>query len=447
MPRLARQRAALRHLAFSHPARFLAVGYLIYILAGWAALMLPFSQAVPVAALDALFIATSAVSTTGLVTIDPGSSFTAFGEAVILLLILAGGLGYMTVGSFAVLALRNRMSGLRNRGVKLAFNLPDGQDMSQFVRAVVLFSAAVMLAGAAALWPMFRAAGLEAPAWQALFHAVSAFCTAGFSLLATGMEPFRDHLGVNLVLSVLSILGAIGFLVVVDLWQRLRGGPRPLAFSSIVILRITLILICGGALFLAFADPQIAAIEGPGRWYAAVFQAMTASTTVGFNTVPISGVGAAGIMVLMLLMLVGASPAGTGGGLKTTTFAVILAQMWSVLRQRSETRLFGHVLPALRQSLALASLGYYLALLFVFTTLLFVTEAGAGFDVVLFEAISAMSTVGLSMGLTGSLSDAGKVTVVLLMYAGRVGILTFALALAARGEAEEGPAPKADIVL
>jgi trk system potassium uptake protein len=172
------------------------------------------------------------------------------------------------------------------------------------------------------------------------------------------MEPFRDNLGVNLVLSVLSILGAIGFLVVVDLWQRFRGGPRPLAFSSVVILRITLLMIAGGALFLAFADPQIAAIDGPGRWYAAFFQAMSASTTVGFNTIPISGIDAAAVMVLALLMLVGASPAGTGGGLKTTTFAVILGHMLSVLRGQSGTRLFGFALPQARQSLALASLGY-----------------------------------------------------------------------------------------
>ncbi|OZA14480.1 MAG: hypothetical protein B7Y02_04505 [Rhodobacterales bacterium 17-64-5] len=446
-PRFARQRATLRHMAFASPARFLAFGYLVYILAGWGALMLPLAQTVPVGALDALFIATSAVSTTGLVSIDPGSSFTGFGEAVILLLILAGGLGYMTVGSFAVLALRNRLSGMRNQGAKLAFNLPEGTDTKEFVRAVVLFSFAVMLAGAAALWPLFRAAGLEAPVWQALFHSVSAFCTAGFSLLPTGMEPFRDNIGINLVLSLLSILGATGFLVVVDLWQRAKGWPRPLAFSSVVILRITLLLIGGGALFLAFADPQISAIEGPGRWYAAVFQAMSASTTVGFNTVPISGIDAAAVLVLALLMLVGASPAGTGGGLKTTTFAVVVAQMLSVLPRNPQTRLFGFEISPERQSLALASLGYYLALLFLFATCLLVTEAGARFDVVLFEAISAMSTVGLSMGITGSLSDPGKMIVVLLMYAGRVGILTFALAIAARRGDQDSPAPKADIVL
>jgi trk system potassium uptake protein len=447
VPRFGRQRAALRHLAFSNPARFLAFGYLTYMLAGWAALMLPFAQAVPVRAIDALFISASAVSTTGLVSIDPGGSFTAFGEAVILLLILAGGLGYMTIGSFAVLALRSRMAPSRSRGAKVTFGLPEGVNAAEFVRAVIYFSVAVMVLGALALWPLFHTAGLEAPLWQAVFHAVSAFCTAGFSLLATGMEPFRDNLAVNVVISILSILGAVGFLVVVDLWQRLRGDARPLMFSSAVILRITGVLILGGALFLAFADPEISAIEGPGRWYAAFFQAMTASTTVGFNTVPIGGIDGAAVMVLSLLMLVGASPAGTGGGLKTTTFAVVLAQMLSVLRREPETRLFGYAIPEERQSLALASLGYYLALLFVFTTALLVTEAGARFDMVLFEAISAMSTVGLSMGITGGLTDPGKLIVIVLMYAGRVGILTFALAIAARGARDETEAPKADIVL
>jgi trk system potassium uptake protein len=207
------------------------------------------------------------------------------------------------------------------------------------------------------------------------------------------------------------------------------------------------VLILGGALFLAFADPQIAAIEGPGRWYAAFFQAMTASTTVGFNTIPIAGIDAAAVMVLSLLMLVGASPAGTGGGLKTTTFAVIIAQMLSVLRLKPRTTLFGFAIPAERQSLALASLGYYLCLMFIFTTVLYVAEAGARFDMVLFEAISAMSTVGLSMGITGALSDTGKIVITLLMYAGRVGILTFALAVAAQRTHKDDPAPEADIVL
>jgi trk system potassium uptake protein len=171
-------------MAFASPARFLAVGYLIYILAGWLLLMLPVAQSVSVKPVDALFIAASAVSTTGLATIDPGSSFTVFGEIVILLLILAGGLGYMTIGSFAVLALRNRLSGVRNQGARLAFNLPDDLDVTQFVRAVISFSGLVMLAGALALWPLFQAAGLDRPIWQAVFHSVSAFCTAGFSLLA-----------------------------------------------------------------------------------------------------------------------------------------------------------------------------------------------------------------------------------------------------------------------
>lgn len=444
--RLTRLRARLRHLAFSNPARFIALGYLVYMLAGWGLLMLPFAQVEPQGALDVLFIAVSAVSTTGLVSIDPGTVFTGFGEAVIALLILAGGLGYMTFGSFAMLALRDRLSGHRAQGARLAFNLPECLDVSAFIRAVVLFSFAVMALGALALWAIFSAHGVAAPLWQAVFHAISAFCTAGFSLLPGGMEPFRDDLSLNAVISALSILGALGFLVVVDLWQRLTGADRPLAFSSLVILRLTMLLIGGGTVFLAFADPGIAALGGAERWLAAFFQAMTASTTVGFNTVPVSGIGAAAIMVMILLMLVGASPAGTGGGLKTTSFAVALGLMASVLRQRPKISLFGLAVPEPRQRLALAALGYYLGLLFFFGTLLLLTETGARFDVVLFEAVSAMSTVGLSMGLTGDLSDPGKLVVIVLMYAGRVGILTFALAVAGGTEPDE-PSQAADIVL
>ncbi|HSF65588.1 MAG TPA: potassium transporter TrkG [Paracoccaceae bacterium] len=424
----------------------MAFGYLSYMLVGWGLLALPVAQAVPVGALDALFIAVSAVSTTGLVTIDPGSSFTFWGEAAILLMMQLGGLGYMTVGSFAYLSFQNRLAGVRARGARAAFNLPATLNVGQFLRAVVLFTLGAEAVGTLLLWPMFAAAGVPDPLWAALFHAVSAFCTAGFSLFATGFEPFVAHPGIVAVISALSILGAMGFLIVVDAVQRLVGQERRVGFSARIILILTAGLIGLGTLYLALFEPSIAARPGAERWMAAFFQAMTASTTVGFNTVPIGAVGGAGLMMLMVLMLVGASPAGTGGGLKTTTFAVLFAQMWSVLRRREGTVLMGRSLTGDRLQMAAAALLTYLALMTVALFVLVVTEAGARFDVLLFEVISAMSTVGLSMGLTGGLSDAGKAVIILLMYAGRVGLLSFGIAFALRAAAPEEDR-RADVVL
>jgi trk system potassium uptake protein TrkH len=422
----------------------MAAGYLGYMLAGWAALSLPAAQEVPVRWIDTLFIAVSAVSTTGLVTVDPGGSFTPFGEAVILVLMQAGGLGYMTIGSFAYLSFQNRLTSVRARGARAAFGLPATLNVAQFLRAVVLYTAAVQAVGALALWPLFAQAGVADPLWMAAFHAVSAFCTAGFSLFATGFEPFVANPGIVAVISTLSVLGALGFLIVVDALQRGLGQERLVGFSSRVILVVSAVLIALGALALAFLEPSIAGRPGVERWLAAFFQAMTAATTVGFNTVPIGAVGGVAVMVFVVLMVIGASPAGTGGGLKTTTFAVLFAEMRAVLRQRPDVVLMGRILPPERVRMASAALTYYLAVLSVAVTVLLVTESGARFDVVLFEAVSALSTVGLSMGLTGGLTDPGKLVVTVLMYAGRVGILTFGIAFALR--AADGPLRRDDVV-
>lgn len=419
------------------PAKLLLLGYLTYIAAGWALLALPVAQEGPLGPIDALFLAASAVSTTGLVTVDPGSVLSGFGEAVILALIQIGGLGYMTIGSFAVLAVQHRLSGMRAHTLKAAFNLPPDVQPAAFLRAVVLFTLVCEAAGAAALYPMLVSAGDPAPLWSAVFHAVSAFCTAGFSLYATSFEGFAAHPGVLLVLSVLSLLGAMGFLIVLDGWRTLTGRARHLGFTSKVIAEVTLWFLVLGTLVLMVADPGIAALPPSERLLAAFFQAMSASTTVGFNSVPIGGLAPAVVLVLVFLMLFGASPAGTGGGLKTTSFAALVGLVRSTLKGRKTIRYAKRQVPAERLQAATAGLAFYGLLLFVALFLLLLTEPGAGLEAVLFEAVSAMGTVGLSLGLTGDLSDLGKITVTVLMIAGRVGILTFGIALARHDESRE----------
>jgi trk system potassium uptake protein TrkH len=439
----AQWRSVLNHI--SGP-KLLLLGYLSYTLLGWALLSLPVAQAVPVAAIDTLFIATSAVSTTGLVTVDPGTSFTFFGELVILLLIQMGGLGYMTIGSFVVLHLAHRFDRLRAETTRQAFHLPETIDPASFVRAVVLFTLTCEAIGAAVLWTMFSAAGVEDAAWSAIFHAVSAFATAGFSLNATSFEAFYDHPGIVLTISALSLLGAMGFLIFVDLWRTMTGRTRHLGFTSKVIWRTTLTFLIVGTAILFVAEPTYRAMPPEDRLLASFFQVMTASTTVGFNTTPVGALAPAILVALAFLMIVGASPAGTGGGLKTTSFAALVGLVRSTLKGRDRVRYAKREIPAERLQTATASLAYYAALLLAATFLLLLADPGLPFDAVLFEAISAMGTVGLSMGITGDLTALGKLIVIVLMTAGRVGILTFGMALAAHDETRDEEADN-DLVL
>jgi trk system potassium uptake protein TrkH len=427
-------RAMVGHIS---PPKLLLFGYLSYMVIGWALLSLPIAQAVPTGAIDTLFIATSAVSTTGLVTVDPGTTFTFFGEVVILVLIQMGGLGYMTIGSFVALHLADRFDRLRAKATRTAFNLPEDIDPAGFVRAVVLFTLTCEAVGALALWAMFSAAGVEDAVWSAIFHSVSAFATAGFSLNSDSFEAFADHPGIVLTISALSLLGAMGFLIFVDFWRTMTGRARYLGFTSKVIWRITLGFLIVGTAILFVAEPTYRAMAPEDRLMASFFQVMTASTTVGFNTTPIGALAPAIIVVLFFLMIVGASPAGTGGGLKTTSFAALVGLVRSTLKGRDRVRYAKREIPLERLQTATASLAYSAGLLFAATFLLLLADPGLPFDAVMFEAISAMGTVGLSMGITGDLTGLGKLIVIVLMTAGRVGILTFGMALASHDESRD----------
>ncbi|PKP81817.1 MAG: potassium transporter KtrB [Alphaproteobacteria bacterium HGW-Alphaproteobacteria-18] len=420
-----------------HPAKLIFAGYAFYMALGWALLCVPFSQAVPVNMLDNLFTAVSAVSTTGLVTVDPGTSYSFLGEVVILLLIQAGGIGYMTIGSFVMMATAQHLSPLRERLARAAFTLPEDISIGSFIRTVVIYTLAVEIVGATLLYFQFSANGVDNAVWSAIFHAVSAFCTAGFSLNPNSLEDFRGDVGVNATIAALSILGAMGFLIAWDIWRSLTRRSFALSFTSKVILKLTgAFLVVGAAIFFV-ADPGISALPAGERLLASFFQTMTATTTVGFNTHPISALTPAVIVLLFFLMAIGASPSGTGGGLKTTTFAAMIGLVRSTLRRRPDITFFDRVIAPARLQLAMASSAYFVMLMTPAVFVLCLTESGKDFQALLFEAISAIGTVGLSMGITGSLSDMGKLTIILLMFAGRVGILTFGIALASKDDEGE----------
>jgi trk system potassium uptake protein TrkH len=424
------------YLSNVSPAKVLLFGYLSYVAVGWVLLSLPFSQAMPVASLDNLFIVTSAVSTTGLVTVDPGQSYSFIGQLVILVLIQLGGIGYMTFGSFIILSTRHKMSSLRSEVSRKAFALPGDFRIARFIRLVITFTLITELIGAILLYAIFSYNNEDNAIWLAIFHSISAFCTAGFSLFSNSFESYADNVYLNLVIATLSYLGAIGFIVMVDVWHLLTGKSRYLHFASKVILEITFWFSLVGTILFFVMEPSIQALPNWERLLASFFQVMTAGTTVGFNTIPIGALSASIIMFLYMLMIFGASPSGTGGGLKSTTLAALIGLMRSVLKGRDKIRYQKREISADRLQLATAAFTFYMGVLFLAMILLLSTEEAA-LEIILFEAISALGTVGLSMGLTGDLTNLGKLIIIVLMFMGRVGILTFGIAVSTHDETRE----------
>ena len=419
-----------------NPAKILLLGYLSYVLIGWFFLSLPISQSSPVSGLDNLFIATSAVSTTGLVTLNPAESYSLFGELVLLALIQLGGIGYMTFGSFIIISTRHKMSSFRRDICKKTFALPEDFSVMRFIRLVVVFTLITELFGAIILYGIFSFNDEPDALWSAIFHSVSAFCTAGFSLYGASFEDYANNAYLNITIAALSYLGAIGFIVMVDIWHLLVGKRRHLHFASKVIIEITLwFSLIGIALFYVL-EPSIQSLPNWERLLASFFQVMTATTTVGFNTIPIGGLSMSVIMLLYFLMIFGASPSGTGGGLKSTTLAALWGLMRSTLKGRDAIRYQKREISPGRLQMATASFVFYMGVLLIAMLILLSTEV-ASFEAVFFEAISALGTVGLTMGLTGDLSVLGKLVIVVLMFMGRVGILTFGIAVATHDESRE----------
>ncbi len=282
--------------------------------------------------------------------------------------------------------------------------------------------------GAALLTWIFVDAEVESPVYNAIFHSISAFCTAGFSTFGTGFEAFADNFWLNVVISALAILGALGFIVAADFFSRMGPERRALTFTSRIILRFTAIGLIGGTVILYHADPTVYAMPAETGIMVAFFQAMSAMTTVGFNTVPITGFAAGPLFLIMLLMVVGASPSGTGGGMKSTTFTALWAQLKGTLRGEERATHMGRIIPPHRMQLAVSKFFFYVLTVCVGTFLLLLVETEDPFDV-FFEALSALGTVGLSAGPTATLSPLGKLILCGLMFLGRLGPLSAGLAL------------------
>ena len=424
------------------PPAFLALGLLGAIVIGGTLLRLPIAHAGPtVGWLDALFTATSAVCVTGLTTVDTGTRFTSFGQAVILILIQLGGLGVMTVGTVVLAALGQRPTTVVRELLRgYAGHAPTIHARNVF-RTIMLATLTIELAGASLLLVAFLG---EMPAgqaiWMAVFHSVSAFCNAGFGLLPDNLMRYADRPLVNLTIMALIIGGGLGFVVLVEIgnWLRSRrdaaGLPFRLSLHSRVVLVGTAVAIIGGTVAILFFEWRHALAARPlgEKILISAFQSVTARTA-GFNTIDIAALGTPTLMVIMLLMFVGAGPGSMAGGIKLTTAASLLALVRHRLRGAREPRLFGRAVgeTTLERAVVLTTLA---SLLIVAAVAVIEAvhhqersfdpaAAHADFLSVLFEAISAFGTVGLSMNLTPLLPGGAKVVIMFLMFVGRLGPL------------------------
>jgi len=422
-----------------HPVRLMVLGYLSYVVMGWLFLLLPFSHSGDrISGIDTLFISASAMSTTGLVTVSTGNDFSLFGQIVILVLIQLGGIGYMTFGSFVVLSRSGTLSERRQAVGKAVFSMPEHFRIEKFIKSVIVFTVLTELAGALALYSIFVRLGLANPFWSSIFHSVSAFCTAGFSLYDDSFEKLRGNVTVNIVIGILSYLGAIGFIVFVDGWRRVVSKTRRLTLTSRIILVTTAWATLIGVFLFFVAEPSIRNLPPYERLTVSFFQIMTSITTVGFNTIPIGTLSQATLFLIIMLMVIGASPAGTGGGLKTTTFSAVIGVIRSALLGREKVTFWGKEIPEERVRVAIASLGFYVSALILGCYLLSLTEA-CPFEGLLFESASALGTVGLSTGITSQLTPLGKLIIIGLMVVGRIGPLAFGVAMFLPSKTDEEP--------
>ncbi len=412
------------------PQQNLFYGFLTYILLGSILLCLPIFQKVSAPILDHIFIATSAVSTTGLVTISIFDTYNFFGQFVIMILIQLGGIGYLTFTTFMILSTTRKITLWHKKLLSTEFTLPNTIKITDFLKSVILFTLVMEFIGAVLFFIAFRSEGmptLEA-LWSSVFHSISAFCTAGFSLFNNSFMDFADNNFINFIISMLAICGSLGFIVITDFGLWIKDRTHKLSFTTRIIFIGFLILLTFGTAFFYIFETSILTSYSDSRFLASFFQSMTAMTTVGFNTVDFGNFNQAMLLVCIFLMYIGASPSGTAGGIKITTLTAVFAIMKSRLKGSKNITFLGRRIPYERLYIATSAFIFYTVII-VFGTFLITLTHEFRFEDILFEVSSALGTVGLSTGLTADLNVFGKIVIIVLMFIGRLGVLTFGLAI------------------
>jgi len=436
---VSRTRRAQRFIALLglRPAQLMLASFAVAIGFGAMLLMLPMATTTGarIDLTDALFTATSAACVTGLIVFDTGTYFSLFGQLVILSLIQIGALGIMTFSVLLTIFLGKGMTFRQQLAMRDVLDQEMLGDVRRLITFIIKMTMGFEAVGCLILffgWSK-HSHSLALTLYQALFHAISAFCNAGFSLFSDSLIRFADDPLTNGTVAVLIISGGLGFMVMRDLLrgaeQTLRaGGSRRyrLRIQTRIVLSVSALLVLFGAALLYGVEQNNAfAPERAGtRILLSVFQSVTARTA-GFNTCDISALSASSALFIILLMFVGASPGSTGGGIKTTTVSVLWATILSGFRQKENVEVLRRTIPPETIRKAITLLISSMVLVFAFAEVLLYTEK-APFADVLFETVSAFGTVGLSRGITSALTTQGKLCITFLMFAGRLGPLTMA---------------------
>lgn len=420
----------------------IVISFAALIAGGTVLLLLPFStQSGFISPLDALFTATSAACVTGLIVVDTGSYFTPIGQGIILALVQLGALGIITFSSFFAILLGKKMP-LKQREVvrKTHYSLDPGSFL-KLLKRIVTFTFTIEGVGALLLFILWRNDFDTGTAiWQSVFHAISAFCNAGFSLFHNSLIDYQTDLAVNFVFISLILIGGIGFLVIYDVERMLLFRENLSLHSRVVLITTGLLLLLGTVGFFLFESANVLRSFSAGESFLiALFQSVTARTA-GFNTIDFGLLTNSTLVMTILLMFVGGSPGSTAGGIKTTTFALLTLMAYNRFRGHSGTHIFHRTIPerVLGEvvSIVLVSLGVVALLNFTlqWTEIGSVphTQAAGRFIQMNFESVSAFGTVGLSTGITSDLSTLGKLQIILLMFVGRVGPLATAVAISRR---------------
>ncbi|UED73530.1 TrkH family potassium uptake protein [Brevibacillus sp. DP1.3A] len=435
------------------PPKTLVLGFALIIFLGALLLTLPVStvDGLGLYWLDALFTATSATCVTGLVVVDTGTTFTTFGQLVILSLIQIGGLGFMTFATFFALIMRKKIS-LRERLIlQESLNQISIEGVVRLAKMILIFTAVTEFIGGVLLSIRFA---FDFPLSKAIyfgfFHAISNFNNAGFDLMGdfASLTAYVDDLLVNLVVCLMIILGGIGFIVVSELYDYRQ--TRRLSLHTKVVLATTGLLITAGTVLifiLEYNNPKtLQPLSMMGKVLGSLYQSVT-PRTAGSNTLNIGDMYQSSLFLIIILMFIGASPGSTGGGIKTTTFATLIGAVIAQIKGKEDVIFFRQrILPHMvYKSLTLTMIA--LSIVLVMTMVLSITETTARFEMILFEVTSAFATTGLSMGLTPHLTPIGKTLIILTMFAGRLGPLTIAFALAQRKQKEYFRYPKGKITI
>lgn len=418
-----------------NPSRFLVAGFGTLIILGAVLLNLPIAtnNGESIGFLNALFTSASAVCVTGLTIVNTAEYWSLFGHIIILILIQIGGLGFMTSATIMIFLVGKKVSLKERLIIREQLNQDALSGLVRLTKYVILLTFTIEGIGALLLSTSFTTRyGIKKGMWYSIFHSISAFCNAGFDIIGDSMMSFVGDFVVNMTICLLIIIGGLGFSVLIDIVNKKK--LKRLSLHSKLVLSITFILIGIGMIIIFIVErnnPNTLKELSTGEKILASFFQAVIPRTAGFNSIDISMIYDTTAFIIIILMFIGGSPGSTAGGIKTTTFSAILLTTIAVIKGNKDVVAFNRRInqDIINRSLAIVSIG--LILILTVSIVLTITEESSFLDV-LFETTSAFGTVGLTRGITPSLSSVGKIMITLTMYAGRVGPLTMAFAFAQR---------------